>query len=162
MNQEELKRHVRYDPATGLFYRLSTNAVAGCKDSHGYVVLKIGSKMFKAHRLAFLYMLGRFPKGDVDHVNMQRADNRWINIREATRRENNVNLRSRPGSSSKFLGVAFSKTHSKWAARIRTPQGRKLLGYFDCEVAAAMAYHRAAKSEHGDFARGNPEAVAAQ
>lgn len=154
----ELKNLIRYDPETGQFAHVTSGRPAGCKDSYGYTVLKIAGKMYKAHRLAFLYMIGRFPLADVDHVDLDRSNNRWSNLREVTRLQNNVNIRSAPNTTSKFLGVSFSKSHNKWAARIRTKNGRKLLGYFDDEVAAAMAYHRAAKQEHGEHARGNPEA----
>ena len=160
MNQDDLKRAVEYDPGSGVFRRKESGAVAGCKDSHGYIVFKIGKKMYKAHRLAFLYMTGQLPRGDVDHIDLDRANNRWSNLREATRRQNNVNIKGAKSSKSRFLGVSFAKSHKKWTARIRTKGGRKFLGYFDCEVAAAMAYHLAAKKEHGEFARGNPEAEA--
>lgn len=158
ITQEELKKIIHYNPDTGVVSRLPLGLPIECKDSHGYVVVKIAGKAYKAHRLAFLYMTGRMPDGDIDHGNFDRSDNRWCNIREATRRQNNVNLRSRPGAKSKFLGVTFSKTHRKWAVRIRTKEGRKLVGYFDDEVVAAQEYHRAAKKEFGEHARGNPEA----
>ena len=158
ITQAELKNLIHYDPDTGSVYRLPLGLLVDCKDSCGYVIVKVKGKIYKAHRLAFLFMVGRFPEGDVDHVNMIRSDNRWCNLREATRQQNNVNVRSKPGSSSRFLGVTFSKTHKKWAARIRTSEGRRLLGYFDDEAEAAREYHFAAKVEFGEHARGNPEA----
>jgi len=153
-----LKKVLRYEPETGKFFWLSTGRVAGCKDSYGYPIIKLHGKIHKAHRLAFLYMTGRFPPGDVDHINLDRGDNRWANLRAATRRQNNVNVKSAAGSASRFVGVYYMPKRVKWAARIRTLKGRKFLGYFDEETAAAQAYHNAAKKEHGEFARGNPEA----
>lgn len=167
VTKDRLDQVLEYSPETGEFRRRVTikgnkaGSVAGCLDSHGYVVIKIDGQLYKAHRLAFLAMTGAFPPEDVDHLNMVRSDNRWANLRAASRLQNNVNIRAKRHSASRFVGVYWSPQQKAWAARARIRGARPLLGYFETEEAAARAYHAAVKAEHGDFARGNPEAIAA-
>lgn len=157
---------LEYDPDTGQFRRKvsikrnKAGTVAGCLDSHGYVVIKVDGALYKAHRLAFLAMTGAFPPADVDHANLVRNDNRWVNLRAATRLQNNVNIKSQRKSTSRFVGVSWSRQQRAWAARARINGSRPLLGYFKAEEDAARAYHAAVKAAHGPFARGNPEAIA--
>lgn len=162
LTQRELRACLDYDQDVGQFtWRIGrgTGRVAGCKDDKGYVVIKIGGKVYKAHRLAFLHVEGAWPSADVDHRDLDPSNNRWSNLRDVSRLQNNVNIRSAAGSVSEYLGVYMvPKRRKKWAARIRTSTGRKFLGYFDREVDAAKAYHSAAIAEHGEFARGNPGA----
>lgn len=86
-----LKELLTYDPETGVFiwrgWRSGSavaGSVAGSLHSDGYVCIKIGRCLYRAHRLAFLYMTGSRPIGQVDHINMNRADNRWCNLRETS------------------------------------------------------------------------------
>ena len=74
MNQTRLKELLHYDPFTGIFTWKVTRTgsakpgtVAGYIKNEGYICIKIDSRSYMAHRLAFLYMLGRWPKGDVLH-----------------------------------------------------------------------------------------------
>ena len=99
LTQERLKQLLNYDPETGIFTRIisvSSNAlkgdIAGWINGHGYRQLSIDYKKYDCHRLAFLYMLGKLPNEEVDHINHIRSDNRWINLREVTRHENKKNL----------------------------------------------------------------------
>lgn len=158
VTQQELRRRLKYDRKSGLFTWRNNGRAAGCKDSYGYTIIKLGKKTYKAHRLAFLYVTGSMPEADVDRIDMDRGNNRWSNLRSVSRLHNNVNIKSAKGSSSRFLGVHFMSSRNCWTSRIRLRSGRKFLGYFADEVEAAKAYHFAAKAEYGDHARGNPEA----
>ena len=46
---------------------------------------------FPAHRIAFLWMTGRWPEPETDHINGIRNDNRWSNLREVTVSQNQLN-----------------------------------------------------------------------
>ena len=108
ITQAELKRLLTYDPETGIFkwnvYR-SDNAragdIAGAMEKTGYVDISVNAKRYKAHRLAFLYMTGSWPKNQIDHKNKVRNDNKWLNLREASASENaqnrSVSIRSSTG-----------------------------------------------------------------
>lgn len=94
-----LRELLHYDPDTGVFTNLVTrnnnSAIAGDTAgtlSHGYIQIRIEGTIFKAHRLAFLYMNGSFPLGYVDHINRVRNDNRWCNLRDVTNSFNMQNV----------------------------------------------------------------------
>ena len=105
-----------------------------------------------AHRIAWAIYYGEWPKCQIDHINHDRQDNRICNLREATPSENGRNRRSRPNSSSQYLGVCFDAARNKWKAEITAMYKSKFLGRFDCEIEAAKAYDQAAKKIHGEFA----------
>lgn len=90
ITQQRLKELFEYTPDTGLFIRkirvgnqIAGN-IAGSLKKDGYVYIKIDSKPYKAHRLAFLYMEGYMPE-EVDHINRDCSDNRWCNLRASNR-----------------------------------------------------------------------------
>lgn len=83
-----------YNPDTGLFKwrgghkRVLPGMVAGTPDKEGYVCIMVDQKMYKLHRLAWLWMTGKWPKNEIDHIDNEKANNRFNNLREATRKEN--------------------------------------------------------------------------
>jgi len=108
--------------------------------------------MYKAHRLAWLYVHGEWPPEQLDHINGQRDDNRVENLRSATRAENAGNSKRRADNTSGFKGVYWNAQRSKWQAKIRRGQLEKHLGLFVCKEDAAEAYRRAAADVFGEFA----------
>ena len=112
LTQEYLKEILYYDPETGLWFWFkevrNSGRLAGSKD-HGYVSILINSKKrYLAHRLAFLYMLGRWPEKEVDHKDNVKNNNAWDNLRECTSRQNMAN---RPASKRNKLGVKGVSYH---------------------------------------------------
>ena len=97
LDQEELKRILHYNPETGIFTWKITkggnkpNSIAGAKDKLGYISISIKSKLYKAHRLAFLYMNGELPPSSVDHINGNPSDNSWQNLRLCSQKQNTWN-----------------------------------------------------------------------
>lgn len=92
LSQAKLKYLLNYDPDTGLFrWNEKTGArknPAGSNIGDGYMGMSIGGVSYRLGRLAFLYMTGRWPMPEVDHINRIRHDNRFCNLRECTRAEN--------------------------------------------------------------------------
>jgi len=122
---ERLHELLKYNPETGEWVRklyVNSNSqagcVAGCIAPDGYRRIAIDGKRYKASRLAFLYMEGYFPEHEVDHINRVRHDDRWINLREATRRCNMKNCSVRKNSKSGITGVCWDKINNKWRVRI--------------------------------------------
>ena len=98
-------------------------------------------------------MTGQWPEREIDHINLDRHDNRFSNLRLASRKENARNLKVFRSNTSGYKGVCFVKYTGKWQVQIKTDEGRKYLGQFATAEQAAAVYAAAAESYHGDFAR---------
>lgn len=155
--QARLKELFRYDPESGHFIRrvtVSVNAQAGMRagwqDAEGYWRIEVDDRTYRAHRLAWLYVHGRHPVGDLDHINGVHSDNRLANLREATRSQNLANSKQRQRG---LKGATLDPRTAKWRARICVNYQRIHLGLFDTEQAAHDAYCEAAKKMQGKFFR---------
>lgn len=157
ITQEELKSLLHYEPVTGEFtWKVSrgkgkAGSFAGTPHSRGYVHIKISGKLYLAHRLAFLFMTGELPPAEVDHVNGVKTENRWLNLRQATRTENQCNHRLRSNNSSGVKGVSWDKRRGKWQARVCIHGRDKHIGYFHDIEEADVAVQAARIALHGEF-----------
>ena len=125
----------------------------GSLNCQGYRRTVIGGKLFYLHRIIFSIVMGRWPTVFVDHRNGDRLDNRWSNLREASRSQNLQNSPLRANSRSGFKGVFWDGQYGKWHARINISGRPKYLGRFDRAADAHAAYVRAAVRYFGEFAR---------
>jgi HNH endonuclease/AP2 domain len=110
----------------------------------------------RRHRLAFLWMEGRWPMEEIDHANGDKTDNRWSNLREATQSQNTTNARTSIRNTSGYRGVSMDRSkprQKKWRATIEVDGRTISLGYFDTPERAFIAYIFAAWDHFGDFAR---------
>jgi hypothetical protein len=155
ITQSKLKELLHYNQDTGDFTwkvtlskKIKTSDIAGWTASNGYRYVCIDYKAYLTHRLAWLYIKGEFPKNDIDHINGDKRDNRIINLRECTRRQNCQNKISKENSTSKYLGVCWNKQRNKWIAQIMFNYKCKYLGLFETEEEAYAAYCEAKKQLH--------------
>lgn len=160
LDVETLKRHLLYEPETGSFIRLIGNTgkckvgqVAGWRTVLGYIDIKVRGIRYKAHRLAWLYMTGRLPIGDLDHANMIRHDNRFANLREATRSQNQSNRDKLSSNKSGFKGVNYHKASKKYAAQCSVNGKKKYLGIYDTPEQASAAYSAFSQAHYREFSR---------
>lgn len=124
------------------------------KDSmHGYRVGNVNYKLCMAHRVIWAIVHGEYPEYDVDHINGNRGDNRLINLRAATRSQNNCNSGTRKDNKSGYRGVSFHSQYGKWEARIYADKKKYPLGFFETAEEAAEAYRLASLRLHGEFSR---------
>lgn len=159
MDQEALKKILSYSKETGLFHwkvqnsrRVQVGDVAGGTNLSGYIVIGIGGKTYYAHRLAWLYVTGEWPK-QIDHRNGKHSDNRWINLREATHQQNVFNAKLAKNNSSGFKGVTWHKAAKKWSASVYADGKKKHLGLFLTSEDAHYAYVNAVKQIQPEFVR---------
>ena len=157
LTAERLRHLLDYDPDTGLFTwkvsparNVKDGQVAGSINDDGYLRIRFDGKAYAAHRLAWLYMTGEFPPADVDHKNGIRSDNRWANLRAATRTENSANHKG--WGTSGVRGVRWCKKTKKWQARIRVNGTLYRIGTFSTVEEANACYQGFALLVSGEFA----------
>lgn len=137
LTQERLLQVIRYDPETGLFKRINNATLKKIgtipKDpKNAYLKIGVDYRVYSAHRLAWLYVYGVWPDGQIDHINGDKLDNRICNLRVATTSENKQNMRkARSDSRSGLLGASWHTKSGKWRAAIQINGKKKHLGYFD-------------------------------
>jgi hypothetical protein len=158
-----LHKYLHYSIITGQFYwikaaspRIKVGDVAGNFDKDGYIRFCIGKSKYFAHRLAWFWITGEWPKYQIDHKNGVPNANYWINLREATPQQNSHNAKTCSNNTSGYKGVCWCKKTNKWWARITLNNQRKNLGYFNYPELAYAARLNAEKEFYGEFIRVNP------
>lgn len=148
-----LRELLHYDPETGVF-RVKTRfnrkqpvgTISGSDTKRGYRKHKLDGGTYLAHRLAWLYVTGRWPEYTIDHIDCDGYNNRFLNLRDVPQNVNAENQRKAKRVSASGLIGAFSR-RTRWVAQIRV-RGRLIyLGSYDAPEDAHAAYV-AAKREH--------------
>jgi hypothetical protein len=111
----------------------------------GYIHINIDKSVYRAHRLAFLYMEGYVPEHCVDHIDRNPSNNKWSNLREVSHQCNSRNRKVCVNSKSGITGVIWYKDRKKWVAHIKTIEKLIFLGYFENKLDAAKARWEAEK-----------------
>lgn len=147
-----LLENLRYNPATGKWRRLRRfPGPAGCFHISGYRWIRLKGTRYFEHSLAWFYMTGRWPKNMVDHKDGKKANNRWKNLRAATRSQNGANRRINTKRKNSYKGIQPDR--HKFRARIVVRGKHINLGTFADAKSAHRAYCVAAKKHFGAFAR---------
>jgi hypothetical protein len=162
---ERLLEVLHYDPLTGVWHWLvclgngkpHAGSIAGTIDRpnnpvYGYRNIEVDGHKYKSSRLAVFYMTGEWPPHLVDHENGKHADDRWENLRPATRAQNQHNRKLDSTNTSGFKDVWFEKRRNKWRAYIKCNGESYHLGYHTTREDAAIAVAEASERLHGDFA----------
>ena len=126
---EELGKAFQYNPETGELFR--DGRLCRHKQRNGYLQVKFHQKAYLGHRIIWALMTGEMPAGMVDHINRDRADNRWENLRLADRSLNQTNRRS-----TNPLGKGVQKIYGRYRVQFR----KKYLGTFDTLTQAQQAF----------------------
>lgn len=163
LTYERLREVLSYNKQSGLFrWRETRNhlskkgSVAGCesKDS-GYTVIRIDGVLYRANRLAVFYVTGEWPLGEVDHRDLDRSNDRWRNLRDATPTQNAGNRRAQSNNALGIKGVDLwtgSRGQTYYRVQIKCDGVRKTT-YFKTEEEAVAAYAKQADALFGEFAR---------
>jgi hypothetical protein len=166
-DQQYLRQKLIYNPETGILrwterpYENGWNPgmagkVAGTRTKRGYIFVKIDGVQYLAHRLIWKWMTGLEPGDRIDHRNGIKYENWWDNLREATPRQNQANMKMHKDNRSGFKGASFHK--GKFASHISIDGKSTYLGRFNSAEEANAAYFRAAIAHFGEFANaGTPE-----
>lgn len=166
LTAEKLRALLIYDPETGVFIRISNTHKGRWKSGRtagyvrtsgvktGYVCIGIGQVEYLAHRLAFLFMTGEWPKQDVDHIDSDTGNNRWVNLRDVSRKVNMQNVRgpTKGNKSTGLLGVTAvfnAKGEPRFKMQIRNPiTNKKINSTHDTGEEAHAEYIRLKRIHH--------------
>lgn len=151
-----------YSPSTGVFIWKDRGAgipfkksiigkKAGSAHSSGYWSISVNGTKYLAHHLAWVHYYGTRPTSFIDHINLNKRDNRIENLRLATPAQNSANASLRSDNTSGYRGVTFEPRRKKWIAIIGYEGKRKQLGSFSTPEDAAAAYARCAAAAFGEF-----------
>jgi len=162
LTQEYLKSILHYNSESGTFTWIKSNRygwvgkIAGCSRTvrgENYRVIRINHVLYPAHRLAWFYTSGVWPDKEIDHIDRNGSNNSIINLREATRLENNCNKALNTRNTSGVKGVRWHGVARKWEARVNFNKVEYYLGLFET-IEQADSVVRAKRLElHGEFVR---------
>jgi len=127
--------------------------VAGTVQPDGYVKIQINKRIYRAHRLAWLFVHGEWPPEEIDHIDCDKLNNRIANLRLATRQENNRNVGLRKNNSTGITGVFWRKDCGKFRAQIKVDGKYINIGSFETLEAATAARAAAEIRYFGGFRR---------
>lgn len=167
----EVESMLRYAPSTGkLFWKVRSakffssqkscdvwNAQwaekeAGGLDSKGYTVVGIFGRCIRAHRLIYFMICGEWPIEQIDHINGVKSDNRWRNLRPASRKGNQRNQKLSVANTSGVKGVIYDARRGTWYFQMRRDDGsRYTKSGFTTKEAAAEECRRVREKLHGEF-----------
>lgn len=151
--QERLKQLLTYTPETGEFTWNNTGSgrrykEAGSIKHDGYARITIDYIEYSSHHLAWLYMTGEFPQIDIDHIDRNKANNRWENLRLATKSQNQANWLNDRGITG-YRGI--QRSGRKWQAKIKVNGITICLGSFEDPTHAEQVYLEAREKYFGEF-----------
>ena len=135
LTQKRLQEQLHYNQNSGIFtwravrVGVKFGGIAGHTRNGKYVVIGLDSNLYYAHRLAWLYVHGYFPEGELDHINRVCSDNRIKNLRHVSRKCNRRNVGNTCMNNSGIKGV-YSVNNDVWAAQIKNNGVMKYLGRF--------------------------------
>jgi hypothetical protein len=157
MTHDDLIGSLDYNAATGVFCwkksigtRNRVGDVAGYVEKRGYIQIKVGGKLHRAHRLAWFYVHGKWPEFQIDHIDGDKTNNAIANLRDVEPMRNSENVRKAriSNKTSGLLGVTFHKPAKKWLAQIGAKGKHKYLGLFLDPLEAHQAYLTAKRELH--------------
>jgi hypothetical protein len=157
ITHKRLLELLEYNVRTGEFVRKQqrgshpAGTVAGTLDWHGYVEISIDGKKYGAHRLAWFYVYGKWPKIVIDHKNRVSNQNWLDNLREATHGQNVMNSKMFKSNSSGERGVYYYKKRNEWRAQIRINRRKITIGCYPTKALATAAYKEKAAGFFGEF-----------
>jgi hypothetical protein len=152
LTQERLKEVLNYNHCTGEFSPrngVHRGRSIGSLDQ-GYIRITVDNRAYRAHRLAFLYMMGSFPEGLIDHKNGLRSDNKWLNLRECTHTQNRLNVKRQKKTG--YKNVHWDKKTKCWLVKLQKNKRVEYFGYYKDEELAGLVAQEARNKYHGEFA----------
>jgi len=153
LTQARIQELLHYAPDSGVFTRRKqvggrfAGTTAGYLRATGYICINVDGFSYLAHRLAWIYITGEWPI-EIDHIDRDRSNNAFDNIRSVEHKENSKNMPMRKDNKSGITGVVFSKRDNLWISAISV-NGRLNTVYCGKDFFEACCQRRSAEIEHG-------------
>jgi hypothetical protein len=151
---ERLRELAHYCPETGEFTHLQSKGGkkagmrAGSLRNDGYIYIMFGGVRALAHRFAWLYMTGNWPDREIDHIDGNKRNNAFSNLRDVDRSLNTQNQnKAKRTSKTGYLGVRYHGPN-KFVAAISLNGKSIYLGVFKNPHEAHQAYLNAKRAIH--------------
>jgi hypothetical protein len=157
LTQKDLQNIIHYSPETGIFTwarprkGIAVTDKVGTLKPSGYIVILVKAKLYRAHRLAWLYMTGNWPENEIDHINGDRSDNRFCNLREATKAQNNWNRKIRKDSKTGVKNVLHYPKWGLYYVKITANKVSHSFGPYKTLQEAEKVAHEKRIQIHGNF-----------
>ncbi len=158
ITQTYLKTILNYNEDTGKFTwvirkgaRALKGTIAGTIDNTGYIHITIDKKVYQSHRLVWLYIYGNFPKEFLDHINGNKLDNRFVNLRECSRSQNGMNRPKQSNNTTGYKGVYYHTQSKRYRAKVTINKKVKMLGNYKTPEEAYNRYLEYCKEHFKDF-----------
>lgn len=140
ITQQYLLDRFDYNPDTGLFKRkLDGFVFTYTSKTYGYIHVTLQGKSYCVHRLIWCMITGSFPEGEVDHINQDRFDNRWSNLRDVPKAANQKNKAKFKNNTTGVTGVYWDKQRQKWRAAVKKDGRLYRVGRFSTIEEAELA-----------------------
>ncbi len=166
ITRERLLYLLDYNPITGdLIWknpsgrRVKIGDIAGYK-SKDYITVRLDNKLYPAHCIIWFGVTGKWPENEIDHKDLDKQNNKWDNLREATPSLNGANKEKYSTNKSGFKGVSWSKRRNAWLAQITVNYKTINLGCYSTPEIAAEVYQKAAEKHFGSFSKLIQKAIA--
>lgn len=159
LNHEYLIFLIDYNIETGIFKRktdgikFKSGDIATTSSGHGYLSIWVNGERYLAHRLAWFYVFKVWPSECIDHINCDRKDNRILNLRIATKSQNNQNSKHRINNTSGHKGVTWHKRDKCWRVKCSVNGVNHDVGAYKNLSDAVLAYNAFAQNNHREFYR---------
>ena len=127
--------------------RYSGKPALACKNNIGHLHGAIFDILYLAHRVIWKHQTGEDPN-EIDHINGNGGDNRWVNLRNVSHKENMKNLKLRHNNTSGHIGVSLCPKQKLWRARVFADGKEIHLGYFR-DIQDALSAQKAAAEKNG-------------
>jgi hypothetical protein len=155
---EKLRALLHYDPETGVLIwkargskwwdgRYAGRPALQSVNAYGYHCGRIFNRHCFAHRAAWAIETGAWPEGDIDHIDGNKTNNAFTNLRDVTKSENQRNTRRPKNNTSGVIGVTWDRQAGKWKAQLGIKGGKSIGVYARFED--AVAARKAAELAHG-------------
>jgi hypothetical protein len=148
---EYINEYLTYDSLSGNLYqrkkrpKIQVGALAGALTGKGYRYIQLNGKKYPAHHIVWLLETGELPKKQIDHIDGDKLNNNFLNLREVTNKQNTENRGKQKNNKTGYKGVSFNNRLQKYVSQIQHNNQPIYIGVYATAYEAHLAYEKKAK-----------------